>query len=266
MFGATIQFPLDYQRNQGGDFLATDLTATSLTKTEVLTAADYAVAELSVPVVWSKKDEATNTSETQKIDLVAAKLSNAIDTHDDLIEDKIFETSTNGFLGLLTHVPTSGQGSSGGISGVDHTYWRNQFSAYVDDTDIESAFTTIWNNCSKGSGSKSSPTLMTGAAATQALFEGTQQAQQRYMDSQELKAGFKTIAFKTARFVFSQYQAADTVYFLNSKNFKLVVSKEYFRDRGDTQEIPNANGFVTKIYSALQTCTNNKSRLGVAYV
>ena len=264
--GATIQFPLDYQRNQGGDFLATDLAATSLSKPDVITAADYSVAELSVPVVWSKKDEATNPSENQKVAFVASLLSNAIETHDDLIEDKIFETTTSGFLGLLTHVPTSGQGSSGGISGVDHTFWRNQFSAYVDDTDIESAFTTIWNNCSKGSGSKLAPTLMTGAAATQSLFEGTQQANQRYVDSQELKAGFKVLSFKTSRFVFSQYQAADTVYFLNPKNFKLVVSKQYFRDRGDTQEIPNANGFVTKIYSALQSCTNNKSRLGVAYV
>ena len=40
----------------------------------------------------------------------------------------------------------------------------------------------------------------------------------------------------------------------------------HFRDLGETEEIPNANGFVRKIYSAVQTVTNNKSRLGVCYV
>ena len=106
---------------------------------------------------------------------------------------------------------------------------------------------------------------MVSDGATQALFEGTQQANQRYIDTQELKAGFKILGFKTARYVFSQYADTD-VNFLKPKNFQLVASKEYFRDRGETQEIPNANGFVSKIYSALQTVTNNRSRLGVAHV
>jgi hypothetical protein len=63
--GPTIEAPIDWQRNPGTDFLATDLTSTSLTKTDVISAASYSVAELSVPVVWSKGDEAKNPSENQ---------------------------------------------------------------------------------------------------------------------------------------------------------------------------------------------------------
>jgi hypothetical protein len=37
--GATIEKTLDYQRNPGAAFLATDLQPTSMSKTEVLTAA-----------------------------------------------------------------------------------------------------------------------------------------------------------------------------------------------------------------------------------
>ena len=263
--GPTIEKTLDYQRNPGAAFLATDLQPTSMAKTEVLTAASYDVAEISVPIVWSKKDEVQNPTENQKIALVKALLSNAIDSHDDLIEQYIFATSTNGFLGLDTHITDAGTGSDGGIDSSVNLWWRNQQATYVDDTDIEAAFTTVWNACAKGSGSNLLPTLMVSDGATQALFEGTQQANQRYIDTQELKAGFKILGFKTARYVFSQYADTD-VNFLNPKNFQLVVSKEYFRDRGETQEIPNANGFVSKIYSALQTCTNNRSRLGVAHV
>lgn len=263
--GATIEAPLDYQANPGAAFLASDLQPTSMSKTEVLTAASYDIAELSVPIVWSKKDEVQNPSENQKIALVKSLLENGINSHDDFIERYLFQTSTNGFLGLGTHVTNAGTGVDGGIDSTTNTWWRNQTQTYVDDTDIEAAFTTVWNAAAKGSGSSLLPTLMVSDGATQAIFEGTQQANQRYVDSQELKAGFKILAFKTARYVFSQY-GTSSVFFLNPKNFQVVASKEYFRDRGDTQEIPNANGFVTKIYSALQTITNNRSRLGLAHV
>jgi hypothetical protein len=216
-------------------------------------------------VVWSKKDEATNPTENQKIALVAGLLKNAIDTHDDLIEQALFGTSTNGFIGLGTLLSTAGTGTVGGIDSSTYTWWGNQQDTYVDDTDIESVLTENWNACTKGSGSSLQPTLLVSNAATQALFEGSQQGLQRYVDSQELKAGFKILGFKTCRWVFSPYGGTN-VYQLNPKNFSLIVSREYFRDRSDTQEIQNANGFVTKIYSALQTVINNRSRLGVVHL
>jgi len=262
--GAQIEAPLDYQRNPGTVIQATDLQALSLNKTEVLTSAVYAIAEVSAPIVWSKKDEVQNPSQNQKIALVSSLIANALDSHDDILEQQVFSTTTNGFLGLETHIPANGQGSDGGIDSSTNTFWRCQSNSYTDDTDIESGMTTTWNQCAKGSGSKLLPTMIVSDAATQSLFEGTQQAQQRYVDTEELKAGFKILAFKTSRYVFSQYAGnSGAQYFLNPKNFQFVVSREYFRDRDETQPIPNANGFVSKIYSALQTVVNNRSRLGI---
>ena len=114
---------------------------------------------------------------------------------------------------------------------------------------------------SKGSGSKLSPRIIVSGSATQSLFTSSQQAQQRY-STQELKAGFVGIPmFQQANYVFSQY-GGTIMYFLNPKSFRLEVSKEYFRDKGETREIDTANGFVTKIYSGLQSVTDNRSRLG----
>lgn len=264
--GPTIEAPLDYRRNPAAAFLATDLQQTSLTKTEVMTAASFTPAQISAPITWSKMDEVQNPSENQKVALVAGLLDNGIESHDDLIEQYIFATSTNGFLGLLTHIPTSGQGSDGGIDAAIEAWWRPYSALYTDDTDIENAFTTTWNVVSKGSGAKLTPKLMVSDGATNALFESTQQALQRY-ESQDLKAGFKAIMFKTAQYVFGQY-ATTSVYFLNPKNFQLVVSKEFFRERGDTVELQavGAEGYRTSIYSALQSTTNNRSRLGVAHL
>ncbi len=263
-FGATIEATLDVRRNPGTQIQASELVPLSMTKTEVLSAASYDIAEVTAPIVWSKKDEVMNPSENQKVALVKSLLTNALDSHDDILEQYIFATSTNGFLGMLTHAPDNGQGTDGGIDSGTETVWRNQQATYVDDTDIEAAFTSVWNAAAKGSGSKLQPTLMFSDAATQAIFEGTQQALQRYQD-QDLKAGFKTLMFKTARYVFSQY-GGTRVYFANPRSLQLLVSKEYWRDLGEAQELEAANGFGKKVYSAVQLITNNKSRLGVAHV
>jgi hypothetical protein len=264
--GPTIEVPVDYQVNPGAEFLATELSPVSLSKTEVITTAVFTPAELSVPVTWSKRDEATNPSENQKVALVKALLENGINSHDDRIENAFFQASAqNGFGTLLTYFGDTGQGTVGTIDSSTSTWWRHQQSTYVDDTDIESAMTTAWNNATKGSGSQVSPTLAVSDAATQALFEGTQQANQRYVDTDELKAGFKILAFKTARYVFSQY-AGTRIFMFNPKIAYLVGSKEYFRDKSETMEIDNANGYSFKIYSCLQFVTSNKSRVAVVHL
>jgi hypothetical protein len=264
--GPQIEAPLDYQRNPGATFLATSLQQVSGAETEIVTAAVYEVAEISVPVTWTKKTEATNSSEKQKIDLSKQLLLNGFDSHDDLIEQAVFATSTNGFLGFGTLIPDSGQSSAGGIDSTSETMWRSQNATYVDDTDVESAFTSVWNASAKGSGSALQPTMMVSDSTTQALFEGTQQAQQRWVDTQDLKAGFKTLAFKTARYVFSKNGTTD-VFFLNPKNYQIVVSSSMYREKGETQELvqQGQNGYRFLIYSALQAVTNNRSRLGVAH-
>ncbi len=112
--GSNIEAPLDYRRNPGTAFLASPLQPTSLNETEIVTAAAYDIAEISVPMTWSKKTEVQNASENQKVAFVKQMHANGFNSHDDAVEEALFTTSTNGFLGLLTHVPTSGQGSDGG--------------------------------------------------------------------------------------------------------------------------------------------------------
>jgi hypothetical protein len=261
--GPTIEKTLDYLRNPGTEFLATDMATTSLSKVEVLTAASYTPAFLSVPIVWSKADEAQNSTEDQKVVLVTSLLENAITSHDDKIEEALFATSTNGFLGMATLIPTSGQGSPGGVDASTEAWWRNYASTYLaDGSDIEAQMTTAWNTATKGSGSNLSPTGIVSDAPTQSLYEGTLLDRQRYIDVESANSGFKVLAFKTARYVFSQFGSTKQ-YFWNPKSLQLVCSKEAFRQKGETVEIPNANGYVQKIFSMLQLVTDNKSRLAV---
>jgi hypothetical protein len=262
--GETIEVPLDYKSNPGGGFMVSDLVPLSQTKTEVITSASYSIAQIAEPITWTNMDEVKNPSDNQKIALVAQLLTNGLSSHDDTVEKALFQTSTQGFLGLPTHISTAGTGSDGGIDSSVETWWGNQQATYVDDTDIEAAFTTVWNACAKGTGSKIMPTIMVSDGPTQALFEGTQQALQRWGSGDELAAGFKVLKFKNADYVFSQY-GTTTVFFFNPKTLQVIVSKEYFRDRSETRPLPNAMGYFTTIYSALQTVTNNRSRIGCAH-
>lgn len=261
--GPQFEATLDYRRNSGAAFQATDMSTVSMNKTEVLTAAQFDPAELSVPITWSRGDEAKNPSVNQKVNFVKAIIENALTSHDDLIEEAIFALNTQGFLGLPTAVPDAGQGSYGGIDSAVELWWRSYGGTFAAAfTDIEAKATLAWNTVTKGSGSSMTPTCMVSDAATHAGFEGTQQTLQRYIDTQDAKIGFKTLAFKTARYIFSQYAPAK-IYFL-SKAFQIRVVKGAFRDLGEVEPLPGQNAFQRKVYTMLQTTVTNRSRLAVS--
>jgi hypothetical protein len=257
--GPTIEHQVDYIRNPGTDFLANDMTSTSLSKVEVLTTASYTPGALSVPIVWSKSDEAKNPSENQKIALVTSLIDNAMTSHDDAIEEALFTTSTDGFLGLQTILPDSGQGSPGGIDAATDAWWRNYSGTYAaDGSDIVAALTTAWNTAAKGSGG-AAPSLLVSGPDAQAIYEGALQPNERFINASEADGGFKVLAFKSSRYVFSQY-GGTRIYLMSPKSFHLIVSKEAYRDKGETMEIPSAQGYVCKLFSMLQFTTSNKSR------
>lgn len=263
--GPTIEAPLDYRPNPDAAFLAGDQDEASLVKTEIMTSASYAVAQISVPVVWTKGDDAKNPSENQKVDFVKQLLENGINTHDDLIEQAIFTSSSAGgdeFNGLDVLVTANGTGTPGGIDASVETWWKNYSDIYSDATDIEATFTTAFNKAAKGSGSTLQPKFLLSGVAPYVTYESGLQTLQRFGDNTEANAGFIALKFKNADYVFSQY-GGTKVYFLNPKNYQIVVSSQYFRDKGNTVEIPAQNAFVFKIYSALQAIVNNRSRLAM---
>lgn len=263
--GNQIVHTLDYRRNPGAKFLATDTESLSTSKTEVLTEAQYAIGEIAVPIRWTNKDEVRTPSVNAKIKFVNALMRNAKGSHDDLMEESFFASSTQGWLGMASLIPASGLGNPGGVDATTEVYWRNESVVYVDDTDIDPALTTAWNAATKGSGSSLMPTLATSDAETQALFEGTLTPNQRYIDVDEARLGFKVLAVKTARWVFSKY-GGSTVYLANPRNLKVIVSKEYFRAQGERKSLEGTPGSEIIMYSAGNTTTNNKSRLSQVHV
>lgn len=263
--GLLFEATLDYKRNPDASFMVDDMAPVSQTKTEILTAAQFDPAEISVPMTWSRGDEARNPSRNQKVDFVKALVENGLTSHDELIEQALFATDTNGFLGLLSIVPDSGNGSPGGIDAGVEAFWRNHSGTYTVAAfaNVVAKLTIAWNTVTKGSGSSSTPDLIVTDGATHAGIESTQQPLQRYISVDEAKIGFKVLAFKTAQVIYSQF-ATNRIYLLNSKSLELRVVKGNFRDLGEKMSSPAQPTVSSRnIYSMLQLITNNKSRLGV---
>jgi len=261
----TIESSLDYKRNPGAEFQATDLQAITTDPTDVLTAAQYTPAQLTVPIVWSRAQEAENPTENQKIDLVASLIENALQSHDDVFEEALFVADTDGFSGLPTVIPDSGQGNVGGIDASTEVWWRNYSTTYASDfSTLVAGMTVAYNTASKASGATLVPRLLVSGATPHAGYESKLTPNVRFMDTAKGDTGFKALAFKQARYIFSQY-GDDHIYFLGPKTFQLVAFKNAYRVLGDKAEFTNANGYIRKIFSMGQTRTGNKSRLAVIY-
>lgn len=261
--GPQIEAVLDYRRNPNAGFQALDLDPVGMGKTDVISAAVYDPAQLSVPVVWSKADEAKNPSDNQKVAFTKALLQNALDSHDDLFEQAVFGVTASGFLGLQSQVPDSGQGTVGGINSATETWWRHYSGTYLAaGTDIIAKTTLAWNTATRGTGGGIQPSLMLSDAETQATYEGAATTYVRYNDTQNLKAGFTTLVVKTAKWVFSPW-ANTRIYFLAPKAIQLVTYQGAFRDKGDTQELESGQGFVFKLFSMAQLVVRNKVRLAL---
>lgn len=263
--GENIEVPLDYRANPDGGVLASSQDTFALTNTEILTSAVYSIAEMAFPVVSTTLEDVQNPTESQKIPLAKQKLENGINSHDDLVEQLIFTSSTAGgteFQGLADLVPTSGQGTVGGIAAATETWWRNQTDTYTDASDIEAAMTTIFNACLKGSGSQLGPKFLLSGATPYGLYEAGLQTLQRFVDTKEANAGFEVLMFKNSKYAFSQY-GGSKIYFLNPQAYNIVFSKQHFRDKTETMPIQGQPANYFLIYSAGQAVISNKSRLGV---
>jgi len=262
--GATLKMGLDYQINSGNDFLATDSTAVSTSKTSVITEAQYTYAQLVVPATWSHYDEALNAGGNDKLDLVTAIVRNAISSHDQAVETGMFASSaTDGFESLVTLLTEDGTGTIGGIVAGTETWWKNQFLDATAST-LVADMTTIYNSCAKGSGG-SYPNVIVGGATMHATYEGKLVANQRFIDGGTANGAFKILQFKNSDVVFTNSYSDTNLFFVNTDSLKLHVVSGAWRKRRQPMDITGYAMTQMQIQSVLQIATSNRSRSGVLF-
>lgn len=264
--GATLQLTLDYRMNPGFDFLATDMTATSTTKTEVLTAASYNFVPVVVPVTWSLTDEALNSERNQKVDLVAAIVDNALNSHDQGFETAMFAATggTDGFNTLVDLYTEDGTGTVGTIVSGTETWWKNQFKDYDLGAAMLADMETLWMASSKGSSGRQ-PNVLVTSAAVAGMYTGKLVANQRFIGGDTASGAFNNVKFHNADVIYSVGNTTDSLWMFNTNDTKLFVVKSAWRQRREAVEHVNAAAMTMKIFSVAQLATRNRSRGGVLF-
>ncbi len=267
--GLTPQATLDYRANSGADFLATDTTATSTSKTDVLTATSPVWATLVVPTNWSFTDEVLNNGEA-KIDLLAAQADNAIATHDYTIEAGMFATTggTDGFQTFIDIFTEDGTGTVQGIVAGTETWWKNQFKDWGADTTtaLLADYNTLYFACAKGSGGRQ-PNVVIENSTLYGSLTAALTANQRFLDAGSATSGFKVLKLINADVIFSSVitTAQDSAFMFNTNDTFLVVAKNAWRKRRPALDFSAAAMVNMKIFSVLQLMTRNRSRGGVLW-
>lgn len=234
--GLSIVQPLDYnanntyQRYSGYDLL-------NISASDVLTAAQYQWRQIALNVVASGLELRTNSGDSQIIDLVKARVKNAIRTFKNNFSGDIYSDGTlaNQINGLQALVADAGTGTVGGIDSGANPFWRNTVQSAAaplqgggaivpSATTIESLMLPLWLALTRGD---DQPDLIVSSNDYYTFFDNSQTSLKRYTDD-TASGGFVSLKYKRADVIFDGGSGIPNahMYFLNTDYIELVAHRD----------------------------------------
>lgn len=223
--GRLIYEELSFAENPNGGWYS-GYDTLSVGAADVISAAEFAIKQLAVPVVISGLEMLQNAGEEQVIDLLEGRLRVAESTMANLISVGLYSdgTGTGGkqLVGLDAAVPADPTtGTYGGINRATSTnaFWRSQIqTSTTSSTTIQGFMNTLWAKCTRGA---DRPDLIIAGSTEWAQFMASVQTLQRFAEPNTAKLGFPALKFIDADVVLDGgiggNATATNMYFLNTK-------------------------------------------------
>lgn len=267
--GYEIVLPLDYaengtyQRYSGYDSLNTSAS-------DVLSAAKYDWAQVAIHVTASGRELKMNNSEQRMVNLVKARIKNAMRTAANNMSVDIYSDGalTNQIGGLAALITQAGTGTVGGINSSTYTFWKNQFVDMTSpaSTNIIGYMNQAWLSLVRGT---DKPDLIVSSHDLYNYYESALQANQRYADSKAASAGFESLKYKTASVIFDSNTnfttTTEDMYFLNTDYLYLIEHSEARWTQDDDKVPVNQDAVVIPMYWMGQLVTSNRSLQGLVF-
>lgn len=274
--GLSIVCPLDYaqnstyQRYSGYDVL-------NIGASDVISAAEYQWRQIAINVVASGLELRTNSGETRIINLVKARVKNAIRTFKNNFSVDVYSDGTlpNQINGLQALVSDTGLGTVGGIDASAWAFWRNQVQSAAaplqgggaitpSATTIETGLMLpLWLAQIRGD---DKPDLIVSDNNYFTFFEASQVSIKRYTgdDASKVAAGFTSLKYKTADVIFDGGSGIplDHMYFLNTDYFELVVHEDADMTVMDEMKPYNQDAAVIPVLWMGQLVCSNRNLQG----
>lgn len=195
-----------------------------VTAQDVISAAQYDIKQVAVPVVISGLEQLQNSGKEALIDLMDARLGVAEASMANLISSGIYSDGTGSggkqITGLNAAVPVVNTNTYGGIDANTYTFWRNVVSntSGVTASTIQASWNALYAQLVRGS---DKPNLIVVDNTTWSLYVNSLQAQQRFASVEKGEAGFDTLKFMGADVVLDGGIEGNcplnTAFFLNTK-------------------------------------------------
>lgn len=236
--GLTIVKPLDYQENStyqrysGYDVL-------NVSQSDVISAAQYQWRQIALNVVASGLEMRINKGETRIINLVKARIKNAIRTFKNNFSSDVYSDGSlsNQINGLQALVADAGTGTVGGINSSTWPFWQCAVQSAAaplggggaitpSATTIESLMLGLWLNQVRGD---DKPDLIVSSNDYFTFYELSQVSLKRYANENgNAQGGFVSMKYKTADVIFDGNSGIPTahMYFLNTDYLGLEVHED----------------------------------------
>ena len=272
--GLTIAAPLDYanngtyQRYSGYDVL-------NVGASDVISAAEYQWRQIAINVVASGLELRTNSGDSRIINLVKARMKNAIRTFKnnfsaDLYSDGTLPNQINGIQALISD---TGTGTVGGIDSSAWAFWRNQVQSAgapiqgggaitPSATTIESLMLPLWLAQVRGD---DQPDLIVADNNYFTFYEQSQTSLKRYTSSDSASGGFVSLKYKKADVIFDGGSGIPTnrMYFTNTDYIELVVHQDADLAIMDEMKPYNQDAAVVPILWMGNLVCSNRNLQGV---
>ena len=236
--GVSIVEPVLYEANSTAEMYA-GYDVISLTPQEGISAANYEWKQVAASIAISGIEEAKNRGKEQVIKLLNAKITQAEQSIQELMNGQLFSGTGSGenmfgiskIAGTLNNVV-------GNIDGATETWWNptvTNIGGALDLVDMG----TLYNDVSKGN---DVPDIIVTTQTQYEAYENLLTPLVRYQDVAKANAGFQNLMFKQTPVVFDKVCTAGNMYFLNSKYLKLTgMSGNWFNTT------PFQNGVVNGV-------------------
>ena len=219
--GERIVMPLGYAALSGaGWYSGSDVLST--TDNQTVTAAELFWKQCYANVTISRMKELKNSGKAQIISLVKSKMKTAEKTMNSKMGTGLWNagTTTDAIIGLRAWLSTSS--TVGGISQTTNSWFQSQ----VDSTTTVLSLAAMQSLYNSASIDNDIPTCAFTTRTIYDLYYALLQPQQRFVDSETAKGGFKSLMFNGIPIIADSYCPASHLAFLNEDYTHLFYHKD----------------------------------------
>lgn len=278
--GRLFEATLDYQENSNFHSYG-EMETLDTTRIDVFDAARYEPKFHAGTVVYSEVEKIRAAGDSAKIDLIASKVENGMNSHmADLNRAAYLDGTGNGgknidgLTKIISETPTTG--TVGGINRATFTWWRNQavsgaqsVSAYDN---LRASMNDCYYRCSRG-GTQELPTFGLTSRTVLLGYNSVLQTYERYaMDGKKprgangtLDVGGGLMHAQAELFYDEDCSPTDSLYFGNPKFLKFYYWKNAWFKAKPAIEPANQLSAVIRVFTFGNFGTSESRRLGVVY-